>query len=207
MSAPGWYETHVLPFLIDRACSISPIQRQREKLIPQAHGRVLEIGVGTGLNLPFYDAARVQTVVGVDPALRMHPMALRRSAQAGIRLEVVGVSAERLPVGDASFDTVVSTYTLCSIPDPVAALRELRRALVPGGRLLFSEHGRAPDASVLRWQRLLQPGWKRIAGGCHLDRDIPALLAEGGFRPDVQSRYLPGPRFVSYHYWGEAVAA
>lgn len=114
--------------------------------------------------------------------------------------------AERMPVSDGSFDTVVCTYSLCTISDPVAALREMRRALKPGGKLLFSEHGRAPDEQVRRWQIRLQPLWQRMAGGCQLARDIPALLQEGGFRPEVQSRYIPGPRFLSYHYWGEAVA-
>jgi ubiquinone/menaquinone biosynthesis C-methylase UbiE len=203
----SWYERAVLPHLLDLACSMGPIQRQREKVIPQACGRVLEIGMGTGLNLPFYDRARVKSIVGVDPALQMHKLALKRSLAAGIPVELVGVSAQSLPVADASFDTVVSTYTLCSIPDPLAALRELRRALVPGGKLLFCEHGRAPDEGVLRWQTRLQPYWMKIAGGCHLNRDIPALLEAAGFKPQVQSRYIPGPRIFSYHFWGEAVAA
>ena len=203
----SWYERTVLPYLLDLACGIGPIQRQREKVVPLASGRVLEIGMGTGLNLPFYDRGRVKSIVGVDPALQMHKLALKRSLAAGIAVELVGVSAERLPVADASFETVVSTYTLCSIPDPLAALRELRRALVPGGKLLFCEHGRAPDEGVLRWQTRLQPYWMKIAGGCHLNRDIPALLEEAGFKPQVQSRYIPGPRIFSYHFWGEATAA
>lgn len=203
----SWYARTVLPHLLDLVCSMGPIQRQREKVIPQACGRVLEIGMGTGLNLPFYDRARVKSIVGVDPALQMHKLALKRSLAASIPVELVGVSAQSLPVADASFDTVVSTYTLCSIPDPLAALRELRRALVPGGKLLFCEHGRAPDEGVLRWQTRLQPYWTKIAGGCHLNRDIPALLEAAGFKPQVQSRYISGPRIFSYHFWGEAVAA
>ncbi len=203
----NWYDRHLLPYLLDLACGIKPIRKQRQKVIPLAHGRVLEVGIGTGLNLPFYDRSRVKTIVGVDPALRMHRLALERSQQAGLDVQLVGLSAEKLPVGDASFDTVVSTYTLCTIPDPVAALKEMRRVLVPGGKLLFSEHGRAPDAGVLRWQTRLQPYWSKLAGGCQLDRDIPALLEQAGFKPEVQSRYLPGPRILSFHYWGEAVAA
>jgi ubiquinone/menaquinone biosynthesis C-methylase UbiE len=202
----SWYERVVLPYVLDAACSIGPIRRQRQAVIPLASGRVLEIGMGTGLNLPFYDPRLVKSIVGVDPALQMHKLALKRSLAAGLPVELVGVSAEKLPVADASFDTVVSTYTLCSIPDPLAALRELRRALVPGGRLLFSEHGRAPDEGVLRWQTRLQPLWMKIAGGCHLNRDIPALLEEAGFSPQVQSRYIPGPRVFSFHYWGQATA-
>lgn len=205
--AASWYERNLLPRLIDFACGIGAIRRQRIKVIPLAHGRVLEVGIGTGLNLPFYDAARVTAIVGVEPSLKMHRLAQKRSRRAGIAVELVGLSAEKLPLADASFDTVVSTYTLCTIPDPVAALREMRRVLVPGGRLLFSEHGRAPDANVRRWQTRLQPYWCKLAGGCMLDRDIPALLERSGFRPDLQARYLPGPRILSYHYWGTAVAA
>ena len=204
---PTWYERILLPYLTDLACGGKPIGKQRMKVIPQAHGRVLEVGIGTGRNMPFYDSARVTNIVGVDPALSMHRLALKRIRRSGIKVELVGVSAEKLAVADASFETVVCTYTLCTIPDPVAALREMRRALVPGGKLLFSEHGRAPDASVRKWQARVQPYWSRVSGGCMLDRDIPALLAHAGFKADVQSRYIPGPRIVSFHYWGEAVAA
>ena len=176
------------------------------KVIPQAEGKVLEVGIGTGLNMPFYDRSRVKLIVGVDPGLRMHRLARKRSFQAGLDIELIGLSAERIPVEDASFDTVVCTYTLCSIPDPMAALKEMRRAMKPGGKLLFSEHGKSPDANVLKWQTRLQPYWRQVAGGCLLDRDIPALLEEAGFQPDVQSLYLPGPKILSYHYWGKAIA-
>ncbi len=201
-----WYEQHVLPALIDVACGLAPIRRQRALVVPRAAGRVLEVGIGSGLNLPFYDRTRVRTVVGVDPALRLQPRARRRIEAAGIDVELIGLSAERLPAADASFDSAVCTYTLCTIPDPLAALREIRRVLKPGARLLFAEHGRAPDPGVAAWQRRLNPLWSPLAGGCRLDRDIPALLREAGFAAEVHSRYLPGPRFVSYHYWGEAVA-
>lgn len=203
----NWYERNVLPYLIDLACGTRPTRKQRLKVIPLAQGRVLEVGIGTGLNMPFYDKARVRSIVGVDPALRMHRLALQRIRDSGLSVKLIGLSAETLAAADASFDTVVSTYTLCTIPDPLSALREMRRVLVPGGKLLFSEHGLAPDPEVRAWQRRLQPWWGRFSGGCRLDRDIPALLAQAGFRPDVQQRYIPGPRFVSYHYWGEALAA
>jgi ubiquinone/menaquinone biosynthesis C-methylase UbiE len=202
-----WYERHLLPYLLDLVCSVSPIRKQRMKVIPQAEGNVLEIGIGTGLNMPFYDPSRVKLIVGVDPGLRMHKLALKRSLRAGLDVKLIGLSAERIPVEDASFDSVVCTYTLCTIPDPLMALKEMRRALKPGGKLLFSEHGKSPDAHVLKWQTRLQPYWRQVAGGCMLDRDIPALLADAGFNLNVQSLYLPGPKILSYHYWGEAVAA
>jgi ubiquinone/menaquinone biosynthesis C-methylase UbiE len=202
----SWYDRVVLPHLLDLACGVKPIARQREKLIPLAQGRVLEVGIGTGLNMPFYDPTRVTSIVGVDPALAMHRLARRRIERAGLQVELVGLSAQSLPLPDRSFDSVVCTYTLCTIPDPLAALAEMRRVLMPGGRLLFSEHGLAPDESVRRWQARLQPLWGRFSGGCRLSQDVPALLKAAGFDPVVQSRYLPGPRFLSFHYWGQAQA-
>jgi len=203
----NWYDRHVLPYLIDFACGLPMVQAQRRLLVPQAQGRVLEVGMGTGRNLPFYDRQRVSFVVGVDPAMQMHRLAQRRSRQAGIAVELMGLSAEHLPATDASFDTVVCTYTLCSIPDPLQALHEMRRVLVPGGRLLFCEHGRAPDETVRRWQDRLQPLWGALAGGCHLGRDVPALLEAAGFAATMQSAYLAGPRPMTFHYWGHAQAA
>jgi ubiquinone/menaquinone biosynthesis C-methylase UbiE len=204
------YERHLLPWVLDLACGLSPISRQRAQVVPGARGRVLEVGIGTGLNMPHYDVLGVESLTGVDPALQMHALARRRAQRAGLDVQLIGLSAEdRLPVEDASFDTVVMTYTLCSIPDAVAALREIRRVLAPGGRLLFCEHGRAPDASVRRWQDRLQRWWGPMAGGCQLGRDIPALLREGGFITEpMQEGYLRGgPRPLAYNYWGAAVPA
>lgn len=205
--AHSWYERHVLPWLVDIACGVRPVRRQRRKVVPLASGRVLEIGIGTGLNLEHYDKARIERIVGLDPGLEMHPQARRRSQRAGIDVELIGLSAERIPFDDGSFDTVLVTYALCTIADPAAALGEMRRVLKPGGRLIFCEHGLAPDATVRRWQRRLTPWWARLAGGCHLDRDIPRLLNEAGFESaDMQATYLPGPRPLTYNYWGTAVA-
>jgi SAM-dependent methyltransferase len=201
------YDRYVLPYLIDFACGLPMVQAQRRQLVPQAQGRVLEVGMGTGRNLPFYDRSRVSRLVGVDPAMQMHSLARKRSQKAGIAVELMGLSAEQLPTADASFDTVVCTYTLCSIPDAAQALREMRRVLAPGGKLLFCEHGRAPDESVRNWQARLQPLWGPLAGGCHLGRDIPALLDAAGFVATTQAAYLPGPRPMTFHYWGEAQAA
>ncbi|MDR3416080.1 MAG: class I SAM-dependent methyltransferase [Nevskia sp.] len=201
------YDRFVLPYLIDWACGIKPAQMQRAKIVPRAQGRVLEIGIGTGRNLPFYDHARLQELYGLDPALQMHRLARRRMKEAGLQVHLLDLPAERIPMEDASFDTVLTTYTLCTIPDVLAALREMRRVLRPGGRLLFCEHGAAPDPSVRRWQDRLTPLWKPLAGGCHLNRDIPELLREGGFRiEDLEQMYLPGPRPLTYNYWGSAAA-
>jgi ubiquinone/menaquinone biosynthesis C-methylase UbiE len=203
----NWYERHMLPYLIDFACSIKPVRRQRRKVVPQAQGQVLEIGIGTGLNLEHYDKAKVSKVVGLDPGLEMHRLAQKRIEKAGLTVELVGLSAERIPFDASTFDTVVVTYSLCTIPDPLAALREMRRVLRPGGKLIFCEHGLAPDASVRRWQDRLTPLWSKIAGGCRLNRDIPALLQEGGFHTrDMETLYLPGPRPLTYNYWGTAEA-
>ena len=207
-SRPGWYERHLLPYLIDLACGIKPVRRQRRKVVPQARGRVLEIGIGTGLNLEHYDKARIGQLVGLDPSLEMHRLARKRMAKAGLDVELVGLSAETIPFDAAAFDTVLVTYTLCTIPDPVAALKEMRRVLKPGGKLIFCEHGKAPDASVQRWQDRLTPLWSKFAGGCQLNRDIPALLAQGGFRSDdLETMYLPGPRPLTFNYWGTARAS
>ena len=200
----NWYDRHVLPWLIDIACGLPMVQAQRRLLVPQARGRVLEIGMGTGRNLPFYDRNQLTQLVGVDPALQMHRLAQRRSARAGLDVELVGLSAERLPLPDDHFDTVVCTYTLCSIPDPAAALHEVRRVLKPGGLFLFCEHGRAPDPALARWQERIQPYWMPLAGGCHLDRDVPALLREAGLDAQVDQGYLSGPRLLTYHFWGQA---
>jgi ubiquinone/menaquinone biosynthesis C-methylase UbiE len=203
----GLYDRYVFPHLIDLACGLPMVQARRKQLIAQARGRVLEVGMGTGRNLPFYDRSRVTQLVGVDPALQMHRLARQRSRAAGIAVELMGLSAEQLPSPDASFDTVVCTYTLCSIPDAAQALREMRRVLVPGGKLLFCEHGRAPDEGVRRWQERLQPLWGPLAGGCQLGRDIPGLLDAAGFVAITQAAYLAGPRPMTFHYWGEAQAA
>ncbi|WP_134635590.1 class I SAM-dependent methyltransferase, partial [Pseudomonas aeruginosa] len=161
--------------------------------------------LGTGLNLGFYDAAKVSAIVGVDPAAQMQALARERAAQIGIPVEMVALELGEIRAEAESFDTIVCTFTLCSIAAPLPALGEMRRVLKRGGELLFCEHGRAPDASVLAWQRRLTPWWKPLAGGCHLDRDMPALLREAGFRIDeLEQGYLPGPRPMTYVYRGVA---
>ena len=203
----SWYDRHILPSALDFACGLPMVGRMRAQVVPRAQGRVLEVGIGTGLNMRYYDKTRVTQITGLDPALELHPLARQRIKEAGLDVTLMGLSAEQIPLPDASFDTVLITYTLCTIPDPVAALHEMRRVLTPSGQLLYCEHGRAPDESVRRWQERLQPLWGPLAGGCHLGRDIPALLQSAGFElPDLHTRYLPGPRPMTFHYWGVAHA-
>lgn len=167
---------------------------------------MLEIGIGTARNLPFYDRSKVHELHGLDPAEQMHRLARKRIRASGIDVRLLTLSAEEIPEPTGSFDTLVMTFTLCSIVEPVKAVREMKRVLKPGGRLLFCEHGLAPDAAVQKWQRRLTPIWKRIGGGCHLDRDIPGLLREGGFRvTELDTMYLPGPRPMTYNSWGTAL--
>lgn len=202
------YDHYLLPYLIDCACGMADIQSCREELLQSARGRVLEIGIGTGRNLPFYRPAQIESLCGLDPASQMHRLAQRRAHDSGMQIELLTLSAESIPAPDASFDTVVCTFTLCTIPDPVAALREMRRVLKPAGQLLFCEHGSAPDAGVRRWQDRLTPWWKPLAGGCHLNRDAPALLREAGFVVSgLKQRYLRGPRPMTYVSWGRAMPA
>ena len=200
-----FYDEKILPRLIDYACGMGQVMKTRSQVVPLAAGRVLEIGIGTGLNLSFYDPARVSAIVGVDPAAQMQTLARQRAADIAIPVEMIALELGQIQAADASFDSIVCTFTLCTIPDPLAALQEMRRVLKPGGKLLFSEHGRAPDAKVRRWQDRITPLWKPLAGGCHLNRDSPALLGAAGFRiREVNSSYLPGPRPMTWIWRGWA---
>jgi ubiquinone/menaquinone biosynthesis C-methylase UbiE len=196
----GIYADHVLPWLIDRAMRQKMLQPYRARVIGAAEGRVLEIGVGSGLNLPLYRSA-ANAVVGVEPSRPLLDRAHRQPAQ--VPIELVEGSAETLPLDDRSVDTVVTTWTLCTIPDPVRALTEARRVLRPGGALLFVEHGRAPEPGVARWQDRLDPLWSRLAGGCHLNRPIDVLIRSAGFR--LETSRVPGPRTHTFLYEGRAL--
>jgi ubiquinone/menaquinone biosynthesis C-methylase UbiE len=204
----GFYDRHVLPRFINCACGSKPIMKQREKIVPRASGVVLEIGIGTGLNLPFYDSARVEKVIGLDPSEESWALAGERAAAINIPVEFIGLPGEQIPLDDASVDTVLVTFSLCTIPDPAQALAGMARVLKPGGSLLFCEHGKAPDPGVVKWQDRINPVWRRIAGGCNLNRDIPDLLSAAGFRlHTLEQMYLPStPRIAGYNYWGSASA-
>ncbi|KQO28489.1 class I SAM-dependent methyltransferase [Pseudomonas chengduensis] len=201
----GLYDRHVLPYLIDFACGMGAVMKARSQIVPLAQGRVLEIGIGSGLNLSFYDPQRVVVVVGVDPSADMQRLARERAAHCQVPVEMIALELGQIQAEDASFDDIVCTFTLCTIPDALAALKEMRRVLKAGGRLLFCEHGLAPDLPVVRWQKRLTPLWKPLAGGCHLDRDIPALIEAGGFHiRQLDSGYLKGPRLMTHVYRGWA---
>lgn len=200
------YDRYVLPRLIHCVCGSPLIERQRRRVVPLARGRVLEIGFGSGLNLPHYDRARVEWIWALEPSPAMRALAAAPVRAAGLDVRWLELPGEALPLPDRSADTVVTTFTLCTIPDAMAALGQIRRVLRPDGALLFCEHGAAPEAAVRRWQDRLDGVWGRLAGGCHLNREITALLHAAGFVCDtVQSAYLPHtPRFAGYNTWGSA---
>lgn len=200
------YDRWILPGLLKAACSAPAIAAQRAKVVPLAEGRVLELGVGMGLNLAHYDAAKVSEVIGVDPSPELRALAMAAPRSPGLSVRVEDGSAEALPLEGASVDTVVCTFTLCSVCAPPLALAEARRVLRPGGRLLFCEHGLSPDPRQAAWQRRIEPVWKRLAGGCHLTRPVSGLIADAGFAFDgLERRYLPNvPRFAGWCEWGAA---
>ncbi len=204
----GLYSKYVLPRVVHLACSARPKMRQREKLVPLASGRVLEVGMGSGLNLSFYDARRVTKVWGLEPSPEMSKMASAAVEAVAFDVEFVSAGGEQIPLDSESFDTVLMTFTLCTIPDAERALREIARVLKQGGQLLFCEHGAAPDAGIRRWQNRIDPLWRRLAGGCHLNRDIPGLIRRGGFEiTRMDTMYIPGWRPASFNYWGAAAKA
>ena len=202
----GFWDRHVLPRLITCACGQGQVMKRRALVVPGARGRVLEYGCGGGLNLEFYDPIVVRSLTGIDPHAELLERTDAASAEAPIPIETHRGFAEDLPFADASFDTVVTTFTLCSVQDPAAALAEARRVLAPGGRLLFLEHGLSPDAEVRRTQARIEPLWKRLAGNCHLTRPVTSGVEAAGFR--LVSRgagYTPkSPRFAGWMEWGTA---
>lgn len=200
----SFYEQHVLPYVINLAMRNRQLLPYRKRALSAAAGRVLEIGIGSGLNLRFYPA-QVREIVGLEPAPRLAAMA--RSAATGLRIPTTFVEApaETIPLDDRSFDTVVTTWTLCTIPGVAAALREMRRRLKPDGQLVFVEHGQAPEERVRKWQNRLTPVWKCIGGGCHLNRPIRALVERAGFAiTQIETGYMKGPKPITFMYGGRA---
>ena len=200
----GFYERWIVPRLLDLAMRNRLLDHYRQQTIASTRGLVLEIGVGSGVNLPLYGPA-VTRVVGLDPSSELLRLASKRAADVVIPVSLLRASAEHLPLADAVFDTIIMTWTLCSIPNPMAALTEMRRVLGPGGRLIFVEHGLSPEIRVARWQHRLTPCWRRIGGGCHLDREMDKLIRAAGFQIDaIETGYMKGPRPWTFMYRGSA---
>lgn len=200
----SFYERYVLPRLINLSLQNRAAMAERRKLMPLARGTVLEVGIGSGLNIPLY-GRDVETLLAVDPSLEIWRLALRRKSRAPFPVEFLQCSAEQIPLEDTTVDTVVTTWTLCTIPDPLRALREMQRVLKPEGQVIFVEHGRSPDARVLAWQNRLNPLWNRIGGGCNLNRKIDDLILEAGLRiTRMETGYVRGPKPLTYLYRGLA---
>jgi ubiquinone/menaquinone biosynthesis C-methylase UbiE len=200
----SFYQDRIVPHLINLAMRNRQLVPYRKRVISAAQGRVLEIGIGSGANIPFYGSSS-REVIGLEPAPRLIAMAKHASSKSGLPVTLIEGSSEAIPLDSASVDTVVSTWTLCSIADAVVALQEMRRVLTPGGRFLFSEHGLAPDPGMQRWQNWLDPAWKRLAGGCHLNRAINRLVEQAGFRIEqLETGYLAGRNPMTFMYEGAA---
>jgi SAM-dependent methyltransferase len=201
----GLYAKYVLPKLIDTACSQPPMTDLRGRYVPRAEGRVLEIGIGSGLNLPHY-SERATSVTGLDPAPELTSLARKRAEAAHPAVDVLEISGEEIPADDATFDTIVCTWTLCSIPNVYQAVREMYRVARPGARFYFVEHGLSPDRGVQSWQRRIEPLWKIVGGGCHLTRKSDTLIQDAGFLlEELDSGYQPGPRWATFMTHGVAV--
>ena len=203
----GLYARHVLPRLIDLGCGQEPMAKVRAAYVSRARGRVLEIGFGTGHNLAHYATGEdaPDSLFALEPATDIAERARERLAATPLPVEVSNASAEDIPAEDGTFDTVVSTWTLCSVPNVYRCLAELRRVLKPRGRLIFAEHGASPEPAIERWQRRIEPAWKVIGGGCHLSRPADTLIANAGFRIDeLETGYLPGPKLATFTYRGVA---
>ena len=181
------------------------MQYQRKKIVPFAKGDVLEIGIGSGLNLPFYDLDQINKIWGLDPSEELNSMAKKVARDIDIDVDLIIGGAEEIPLPENSIDTILLTYTLCTIPKVKDSIKEIERVLKPSGSMLFCEHGLAPDEKVAKWQQRLNPYWKKIAGGCNLNRDIPKIIQDSSFKiTKLETMYLPStPKFAGFNYWGE----
>ena len=201
----NWYDQYILPHLIHFVCKTDFAGEKRERVVPMARGEVLEVGIGSGLNLPYYDPGKVQRVVGIDPSGALWRLQTTQAGKPAFPVEYIEASAEAIPMEDQSVDTVLTTFTLCSIPNLPKALEEIHRVLKSTGQFIFFEHGKAPDRRVQYWQDNINPVWKRLSGGCNLNRDIPSLLQASGFSFEtIEEKYDAGWKPASYHYWGIA---
>lgn len=203
----GFYNERILPYLIDKSCSLGELMKLRAQLIPEAAGVVLEVGMGSGINLSLYDPEKVSLVYGLEPSEGMRRKADAKLRKSPVPVEWLDLPGEKIPLGDRTVDTIVLTFTLCTIPDAKAALEQMLRVLKPGGTLLFLEHGQSPDNGVCKWQNRITPAWKTFAGGCHLNRPIAALIEGAGFEiRSLENLYVPkAPKIAGYIYKGRAV--
>ena len=202
----SFYDKYILPKFLNCACGSKPINYQREKIVPLAEGTVLDVGIGSGLNIPYYNKSKIECLYGLDPSIELLNLAKSLAKKNELEIEFLKCGAEAIPLPNDSVDTVVITYTLCTIPDTQLSNNEIMRVLKPNGKLLFCEHGLAPDINIAKWQKRINPIWNKIAGGCNLNRDIPKLITSSGFKiSNMEEMYLPStPKFAGYNYWGVA---
>ena len=202
------YEKYVLPKFLNCACGSKPVSYQRKKVVPLAEGKVLEIGIGSGLNLPFYDKAKIDEIWGLDPSEELSEMAKQVADEESMEVKFISSGAEDIPLPDNYFDCVLVTYTMCTIPEVQRANQEIRRVLKDDGKMIFCEHGEAPDQNIRKWQNRINPLWGKMAGGCNINRKIPSLIQESGFDIiEMEEMYLPNtPKIAGYNYWGYAVS-
>ena len=202
------YDKYVLPKFLNCACGSKPVARQRKKVVPLAEGKVLEVGIGSGLNLPFYDKSKIDELWGLDPSEELSEMARKVADSEQMEVNFISSGAEEISLPDDHFDSVLITYTMCTIPEVIRANGEIRRVLKNGGKMIFCEHGEAPDENIRRWQKRINPIWGKFAGGCNINRKIPSLIEDSGFDIiELEEMYLPStPKIAGYNYWGYAVA-
>ena len=200
------YDKFVLPKLLDVCCSTKPINYQRNKIVPNAKGDILEVGIGSGLNIPYYDPKKINKIIGLDPSEELNEMAKENAAKSDINIDILIAGAEEIPLPSNSIDTVLITYTLCTIPNLADSLKEIKRVMKNDAEMIFCEHGIAPDLRIQNWQNKINPLWGKLFGGCNINRDIPTILVNSEFKiQTLEQMYLPStPKIVGYNYWGEA---
>ena len=202
----SFYNKYILPKVLNCTCASKPINYQRDKIVPLAEGVVLDVGIGSGLNIPFYNKTKIKQLYGLDPSKELLDIAKSVAKEKKLEIEFFECGAESIPLPDKSIDNVLITYTMCTIPDVAISNSEIMRILKDDGKLLFCEHGLAPDKNIAKWQKRINPLWSKIAGGCNLNKDIPNLISSSGFKIlNMEEMYLPGtPKFAGYNYWGVA---
>ena len=202
----SFYDKYILPKVLNCTCASKPIRYQRDKIVPLAEGVVLDVGIGSGLNIPFYNKSKINYLYGLDPSKELLDIAKSIANEKQLEVDFLQCSAESIPLPDRSIDTVLITYTMCTIPDVALSNSEIMRVLKDDGKLLFCEHGLATDNNIAKWQKRINPLWGKIAGGCNLNRDIPKLISSSGFKiSNMEEMYLPStPKFAGYNYWGVA---